>query len=210
MKRAFTLIELLVVIAIIAILASLLLPAIAKAKQRAVSIKCLNNLKQIGIASMLHMNDNEDSLPLSSHEGFSWTVTLRPELSGTNLHYCPVDTNLMRVSSYAVNDFLLPADPPGSHPEYTKYTAVPNPTDTMMMAEIGAESDDHFHFFDPDDTTSSAYNSTAFFFAVAVKRHFDGANYLYVDGHAGRSSWPQTKSILNQPRSQLVNPAGKP
>lgn len=73
-SRGFTLIELLVVIAIIAILAAMLLPALAKAKQAAIKIQCLNNEKQQMVALFMYAGENNDLLPDGSSGNWNWDM----------------------------------------------------------------------------------------------------------------------------------------
>jgi prepilin-type N-terminal cleavage/methylation domain-containing protein/prepilin-type processing-associated H-X9-DG protein len=204
-QRGFTLIELLVVIAVIALLASLLAPALARAKQKGRAIACVNNVRQIGLAAVMFSDDNNGTLPLSEHQGKSWVASLIPYGGTKGIYRCPSDENRTRLYSFAVNDFLLPPLP--GKKDFTKITSIPRPVETAFLPECAEKyaSSDHYHFADPQE---GGFSPAAFAAQVAVVRHDRRANYLFVEGHVETIQWNKVQTKLTQPNSAFIDPGG--
>ncbi len=166
-RSAFTLIELLVVIAILAMLASLLMPALGRAKEAGRSTACLSNLRQIGVALQLYVQDNNHKLPImrdrlagtnqpATNALPSPDVVLMGQLGNTNVLRCPSDRQQLfeaTGSSYAWNSLL------------------------------NGQRDDNFNVFglrfDPH-AIPLMYDKEGFH---AARGPGKAVNYLYADGH---------------------------
>ena len=114
MKRykhfAFTLIELLVVIAIIAILAAILFPVFAKAREKARQISCASNERQIGLAFLQYVQDNDEKFTAGSNYGSGWAGAIYPYVKSAGLYRCPDDSHTQTAPnvevSYCMNDYI--------------------------------------------------------------------------------------------------------
>ena len=202
-RRAFTLIELLASLALIGVLASLLIPVTGAVRNKARATQCLSNMRQVGAASLLYLNDHAGRFPDISHlrsgsQSYSWTETLKTYVGPDFIGRCPSRSDHAANITYGWNDLLV--SPSG---EGLPFGAFRTPSATLMLAEIPDDyTAEHIHF------SGAARGVTPAFFRanVRVDVHSSVSNYLFVDGHAAPLGWTDIQSRLAKPQSVLVYP----
>lgn len=173
-RRGFTLIELLVVIAIIAILAAILFPVFAKAREKARQSSCLSNVKQLMVGTLSYAQDYDEMLPGywfngAPAAGDQWYEVMTPYLKNTQILECPSVKNLnpgygwnYRWISYGTAD--------GGVSPITSLGALTAPSETVIIADSN-----QYYVRGPSITTTSYWPPA---------RHNEGSNFGLADGHA--------------------------
>jgi prepilin-type N-terminal cleavage/methylation domain-containing protein/prepilin-type processing-associated H-X9-DG protein len=187
-RRGFTLIELLVVIAIIAILAAILFPVFAKAREKARQTSCLSNLKEIGLAALMYAQDYDERLPLAAMyfntpDYMVWMYVIQPYVKNIQIFTCPSDSaygwnggyNATGNVGYGYN--LLLAGGPA-------LAQLQTPSVTLVFADSGQLPNTApwwgaRYYLCCWEAYVGTQNATA-----PDRRHNEGLNIAFCDGHA--------------------------
>ena len=215
-RKAFTLIELLVVIAIIAILAAILFPVFARARENARRASCMSNLKQIGLGLFQYTQDYDETMPFVTCSNLGncstptatanpWYVTVQPYIKSYQILSCPSDT----ATALAADTRFLPgyvyAGVPGLTAASTAQDiakAIPlsygsnlelaaslniasfnSPSQLFLLVETGPRTTSATAASLGTWYTEPGYGSGGSDRWPGGKRHFDGRNFLFADGH---------------------------
>jgi len=211
--RGFTLIELLVVIAIIAILASILFPVFARARENARRASCQSNLKQIALGVFMYTQDYDERMPrtrfsallVTPTDPYGWADMMQPYLKSTQIFQCPSETNSVN-TSVGLNG-SAPSVTAAGYSDYFMNAAVYNQSDAAFVSPAltvllgDSTSGNSYNNYDgcfssyADQTGGGSVGATCTTAAsyitnlisstgiTAAGRHLDGANYAFADGH---------------------------
>ena len=168
------------VIAVIAILAALLLPALARAKERARQAQCASNLRQIALATLIYADDHKDTFPAQAGDGLAVRAVggdgtnyydlLMPYVINPRLWLCPSTENKPgRLMSYHMNGLLITTNG-------LKTTTVANASQTLLIGETGQHTRFDEAYLRPDQTGGYLYDRPQ-------RNHRGGSNATFVDGH---------------------------
>ena len=197
LRRGFTLIELLVVIAIIAILAAILFPVFAKAREKARQASCLSNEKQLGLGFLQYVQDNDEKFPGVNAVYYKaggawqdypagWANMIYPYVKSTGVYACPDDPTASPKCSYSMNYAVWNAD--GRSASGLTIAQFTTPASTMLLYEGGPSGDPSVAMNGVNATGlagKSDWNTDNA--APLAKWHDNSAtrsdNYLAADGH---------------------------
>jgi prepilin-type N-terminal cleavage/methylation domain-containing protein/prepilin-type processing-associated H-X9-DG protein len=209
--KGFTLIELLVVIAIIAILAAILFPVFAKAREKARQISCASNEKQIGLGILQYVQDNDETYPCGNNgrTGAGWATQIYPYTKSAGIYHCPDDSSNNGRESYGFNQNLAGGGD-GTRGAAMTLSGSNAPASTILVAETIACGGGYpipgtvlNETYSPavnglaypgprgvQNVESDTCTGTAYGYAGGtsggsqrVARHTDAANWLLSDGH---------------------------
>jgi prepilin-type N-terminal cleavage/methylation domain-containing protein/prepilin-type processing-associated H-X9-DG protein len=203
-KRGFTLIELLVVIAIIAILAAILFPVFARAREKARTASCLNNVKQLTLGIMMYAQDYDETYPAAYNyapvAATTWINPIMPYVKNEQVLKCPSARDL---NGYGVNEYVCRL----SATARVSLGEVKRPANVFLLMDSGSyycsrHRTEYLYCYLPGtacgraDSGSSPKNIAASADALydwQVGRHNVGLNIGYCDGH---SKWRGACTVL--------------